>query len=105
MASAWTLNSRAVKLANALAADAEVLRISESRIGGARVLDCGIAATGGLHAGVGLARVCLADLANVGLVPGGEDALHCPLVCVSTDHPVLACMASQYAGWQVSAGK
>ncbi len=29
----------------------------------------------------------------------------CSLVQVATDHPILACMASQYAGWQVSVGK
>jgi methenyltetrahydromethanopterin cyclohydrolase len=29
----------------------------------------------------------------------------CPEVQVATDHPVLACMASQYAGWQIEAGK
>jgi methenyltetrahydromethanopterin cyclohydrolase len=28
-----------------------------------------------------------------------------PLVQVATDHPVAACLASQYAGWQISVGK
>ena len=28
-----------------------------------------------------------------------------PLVQVATDHPITACMASQYAGWQISVGK
>ena len=28
-----------------------------------------------------------------------------PAVSIRTDHPVAACMASQYAGWQVSSGK
>src|SRR5207237_7585271 len=49
--------------------------------------------------------VCLADLAEVSLVPGDVDGTACPVVQVVTDQPVLACMASQYAGWQVSAGK
>jgi methenyltetrahydromethanopterin cyclohydrolase len=38
-------------------------------------------------------------------MPGPFDDLPCPLVQVYSDHPVLACMASQYAGWQVSVGK
>src|SRR6185437_5112559 len=29
----------------------------------------------------------------------------CPVVQVVTDHPVRACLASQYAGWAISEGK
>jgi methenyltetrahydromethanopterin cyclohydrolase len=39
------------------------------------------------------------------LAPGDVDGVPCPLVQVQTDHPVLACMASQYAGWQIAVGK
>src|SRR5262249_26532415 len=58
-----------------------------------------------LQAGLGLARVCLAGQAEVGLVPGEVSGVPCPQVTVATDHPVLACMASQYAGWQIVVGK
>ena len=101
-----TLNDRAHRLADRLAADAETLRIALWWTpDGARVLDCGVQAAGGLAAGLGMARVCLADFADVTLLPPGDADLPCPLVQVVTDWPVLACMASQYAGWQVSAGK
>ncbi len=60
---------------------------------------------GGLQAGLGLARICLAGQAEVSLVHGEAGGLPCPHVTVMTDHPVLACMASQYAGWQISVGK
>jgi methenyltetrahydromethanopterin cyclohydrolase len=105
MSSSLSLNERAVRLADALAADAPLLCIAETRTAGARVLDCGINVPGGLNAGLGLARVCLAGLADVTLAPGDADGLHRPVVQVATDHPVLACMASQYAGWQVTVGK
>jgi methenyltetrahydromethanopterin cyclohydrolase len=72
---------------------------------GARVLDCGVKAPGGLGAGLGLARVCLAGLAEVSLAPGTLPGVAGPQVQVSSDDPVRACMASQYAGWQVSVGK
>src|SRR5262249_54336698 len=65
----------------------------------------GIQAEGGLQAGLGLARVCMAGQAEVALVPGDVDGVPGPLVTVTTDHPVSACMASQYAGWQISVGK
>jgi methenyltetrahydromethanopterin cyclohydrolase len=64
-----------------------------------------VASPGGLGAGLGLARVCLAGLADVTLSPGTLADLPFPQVQVTTDHPVAACMASQYAGWQVSVGK
>jgi methenyltetrahydromethanopterin cyclohydrolase len=89
-----------------MAATAAALRIAvSSTSNGARVIDCGIAVSGGLQAGLAMARVCLAGQAEVTLIPGPFDDLPCPLVQVYSDHSVLACMASQYAGWQVSVGK
>src|SRR5262245_57465898 len=99
-----TLNERAWRLADRLAADAPGLRMAVQTVAGARVLDCGVKAEGGLQAGLGLARVCLADSAEVALVPGEVGGVPCPQVQVTTDQPVAACMASQYAGWEVKVG-
>jgi methenyltetrahydromethanopterin cyclohydrolase len=61
---AMTLNERALRVADRLAAEAETLRIAVSQAPlGARLIDCGVQAEGGLAAGIALARVCLADLA------------------------------------------
>jgi methenyltetrahydromethanopterin cyclohydrolase len=101
-----TLNERAQRQADYLAANAAALRISaQTTPRGARVLDCGVQAPAGLQAGLGLARVCLAGQAEVTLAPGEVAGVPCPLVQVATDHPVAACMAAQYAGWQISVGK
>jgi methenyltetrahydromethanopterin cyclohydrolase len=106
MSTEFTLNERAQAVAEALAANAAALRIHvQSTAAGARVLDCGVQAAGGLQAGLGLARVCLADRADVTLVSGDVGGIACPHIQVATDHPVLACMASQYAGWQIRVGK
>ncbi len=101
-----SLNEKALRLADHMAATAASLRIAVATTpNGARILDCGIAVEGGLQAGLAMARVCLAGQAEVALVPGSWDDLPVPLVQIHSDHPVLACMASQYAGWQVSVGK
>jgi methenyltetrahydromethanopterin cyclohydrolase len=100
-----TLNEQARRRADALEADAAALRIGVSRVGGARLLDCGVASAGGLQAGLGLARVCLADRAEVSLVSSPLAEVPGPAVQVFTDDPVRACMASQFAGWKVSVGK
>src|SRR5262249_52065390 len=99
-----TLNERAWRLADHLAANAAALRIATHTVAGARFLDCGVKAEGGLQAGLALARVCLAHHAEVTLVPGDGGRVPVPHVQVSTDHPVAACMASQYAGWEVKVG-
>ncbi len=50
-----------------------------------------------------MAEVCLAGLGRVSLTTGA--AWPGPVVLVQTDHPTAACMASQYAGWQVVHGQ
>jgi methenyltetrahydromethanopterin cyclohydrolase len=68
----------------------------------ARVVDCGVEAVGGLEAGRLMAEVCLADLGRVAIQQGRIGDWSGPLVTIQTDQPVLACMASQYAGWQIT---
>jgi methenyltetrahydromethanopterin cyclohydrolase len=69
---------------------------------GTQILDCGIQHRGGIEAGLAMAEVCLAGLARVGLVPPGHEVWPGPWVQIHTDQPVAACMASQYAGWQIA---
>lgn len=72
---------------------------------GARIIDCGVHVPGGLEAGIGLAEVCMAGLGKVDLVPGNSELWTGPAVVVRTDQPVAACLASQYAGWQIAGEK
>jgi len=106
VATILTLNERAQRLADHMATTAAGLRIEvKQTTNGARILDCGINAPGGLQAGLAMARVCLAGQADVSLQAGEVAGISCPVVQVSSDVPVQACMASQYAGWQIKAGK
>ncbi len=100
------LNGRAAAYFERLAAEAAALRIGvETRPDGATILDFGIAAAGGLEAGRRLAELCLSNLGQVALGPPRETLGPWPTVCVRTDHPLAACLASQYAGWQLASGK
>ncbi len=101
-----TLNQRAASRVERLASDPEKWRIAVHPIeGGGRYIDCGIESRGGLLIGVELARICLADLARVELEPGEIADRPITMVQVVTDHPVRACLASQYAGWAIKEGK
>jgi methenyltetrahydromethanopterin cyclohydrolase len=100
------LNQRAAELCDRLVAEAERLRVDVTTCeSGARLIDCGIAAPGGLEAGLAMARICLAELGTVEIVPAEPELWQGPAVQVMTDHPTAACMASQYAGWQIAEGK
>jgi methenyltetrahydromethanopterin cyclohydrolase len=96
------LNRRAAALADAMAADADALRVGVSHLdNGARLIDCGIDAEGGLEAGRRLSEICLAGRATVSVTTAELGPLMLPAVRVITDDPVSACLASQYAGWAI----
>ena len=96
------LNHRAAALADAMAADADALRVGVSHLdNGARLIDCGIDAEGGLEAGRRLSEICLAGRATVSVTTAELGPLMLPAVRVITDDPVPACLASQYAGWAI----
>jgi len=101
------LNEAALHLLKPLLEDAVAVPgvVSTTLGNGARVLDSGVSASGGLQAGLLLAQTCLAGQGQVCLIEGriGESAW--PTVQVTTDRPVEACLQSQYAGWRVSVGK
>ena len=99
------LNRRAAQLCESILSDAAGLRIEVHRVADATVLDCGVRASGGLEAGLRLAEICLAGLGQVSIVPAPRELSAGPAVQVLTDHPVAACMASQYAGWQIGGEK
>ena len=85
--------------------EATRLRVEVSRHArGVRIVDAGIAAPGSIEAGLRVAEVCMGGLGEVALVAGAAAGwpswLH-----VRSSQPVLACLASQYAGWSLAATK
>jgi methenyltetrahydromethanopterin cyclohydrolase len=100
------LNDRSLPLVESLISLAAERKVAVSTIpGGGRVVDCGVKTPGGLLAGLDLARICMAGLAEITLAPGEVAGMPLPVVQVATDQPVAACLASQYAGWQIAEGK
>ncbi|GAB4143270.1 MAG: methenyltetrahydromethanopterin cyclohydrolase [Planctomycetaceae bacterium] len=97
------LNERARHLTEYAIQRADELKISVTQIeNGGRCLDFGANSSGGIAAGLLLARITLADLAEVQIVDGHRGGQSWPMIQVTTDHPVPACLFSQYAGWQIA---
>ncbi len=104
MALPESLNERAWKLCQTLQQQRTLeLRIESQQNGaGTTIHDFGVRAEGSLEAGRLLAEICMAGLARVEFTSTAVYPTQGPAVMVWTDHPVAACMASQYAGWQIS---
>jgi methenyltetrahydromethanopterin cyclohydrolase len=101
-----SVNRRAYPLLEALVTDATALRLEVSRsAAGALIVDGGIACPGSFEAGRRIAEICLGGLGSVSLGPSMDGASASGEVAVHTSHPVLACLASQYAGWRLQEGK
>jgi methenyltetrahydromethanopterin cyclohydrolase len=96
------MNRRAWALADSVVERAVELRVSSQLLAcGARVIDAGLGAPGGMAAGLLLSELCMGGLGHVEMVAlsiGGESW---PGVMVWTDHPAESCMGSQYAGWAI----
>ena len=98
-----SVNELAKPLVQELTSKSEALRVNIGKFSnGATYIDAGIDCVGGLEAGRIIGEICMGGLGKVNLyhataVGDWPLSLH-----VHTSHPVLACLASQYAGWSLS---
>ena len=100
-----SMNERAAELVDALLADADTLGIEvRSLESGARLVDCGAKARGGLQAGLGFAAACMGGLGRIDPVGVSVGERTWPGVAVAVDEPAAACLAAQYAGWKLEHG-
>jgi methenyltetrahydromethanopterin cyclohydrolase len=97
------LNESAWRLAETIRRDIDDLNGAIRTLdNGAVIVDLGVDVPGGLEAGLLLARLCLADRGRVAIHSNQLPSDGWPSIEVSTDTPIAACLASQYAGWQLS---
>ncbi|MBS9478857.1 methenyltetrahydromethanopterin cyclohydrolase [Ancylobacter sp. VKM B-3255] len=100
-----SVSALAAPLVEALIARAGVLRLAISHsANGARIVDAGIKAAGGIEAGRLIAEICLGGLGTVDIVPSPRFSRWGTSLGVRTADPVTACLISQYAGWSLSEG-
>ncbi|SRR5579885_2967168 len=107
MTTAWpSVNKLAAPLVEALLRDAQALRLRIERgANGATIIDGGIDCQGGIEAGRRIAEICMGALGRVRIAHGAGSARWNWLVEVGSADPVLACLGSQLAGWQLSHGE
>lgn len=97
------LNARTMELVHQIRKEQETLRVNVHTLeGGGSFIDCGVKAAGGFQAGTLLAGCTMGNLATIQTTPSHLPGFHGASIQVQTDHPILSCLASQYAGWQIS---
>jgi len=98
-----SLNRMAIELVDEALDFAEELDIGARELDNeATVLDFGVEFSGGIEAGLLLAEIQTAGLATVQTRMDEVAGAPIPHVELSTDHPALALLCSQKAGWEVS---
>ena len=101
-----SVNERAAAIVQQMVAQAEVLGVAvHSLSNGATVIDAGIAVPGSFAAGKLFAEACLGGLGEIDFTRLSFYDVCLPGVSVRVEHPAIACMASQYAGWAIKQGK
>ena len=69
---------------------------------GCTIVDAGLEHTGSAEAGRIITEICMGGLGKVALVTDESFTKWPNAISVQSDEPVLACLASQYAGWALS---
>ena len=98
-----SINKTVKPLVEKLLDTADQLNISvHTTDGGAKIIDAGINYNGCLESGRLITEICMGGLGKVDLTMS-SNTLNWPLtINVHSTDPVLSCLASQYAGWNLS---
>jgi methenyltetrahydromethanopterin cyclohydrolase len=103
--STLSVNAGARPLVERLLAQADALALSVSRdTSGVCIVDAGIDVRGSVAAGLQVGEICMGGFGEASLRTGGSEGWP-SWIEVRSAQPVLACLASQYAGWSLSASK
>jgi methenyltetrahydromethanopterin cyclohydrolase len=105
MDKALSVNRLAWKLAEALLDNQDFYGVNVAKTSsGARVVDAGLKARGGFQAGRIITEICMGGCGKAEIDFKRYDDLELPSITVSTDHPAIAALGSQFAGWRIKNG-
>jgi methenyltetrahydromethanopterin cyclohydrolase len=101
-----SVNTRAAALVEKLKVDAAALHIGVSHgRDGETLIDAGNRHRGSIEAGLRIAEICMGGLGTVDLVPSMTTPRWPWTIVSRSSNPVVACLASQYAGWRLADGE
>ncbi len=97
-----SVNALAGGIVDRLVAEADRFRVAVTHGSlGELLIDAGAKASGGVDVGLLLTEICMGGLGRVSLSPAPGASKWPFWLTVSSNDPVVACLASQYAGWSL----
>jgi methenyltetrahydromethanopterin cyclohydrolase len=98
-----SVNQLSAPLLKKLLQQAETLQLGLSKHeSGCTIVDAGIQHTGSAEAGRLITEICMGGLGEAALITDNRFSNYTQAIAVRSIQPVLACLASQYAGWALS---
>ena len=102
MKNALSVNLLAWKLLEKLCEKADFYGVKvEKTASGTTIVDAGINARGGFEAGKVITEICMGGCGKARITNRKYGELELPSIFVYTDHPAIATLGSQFAGWQI----
>jgi methenyltetrahydromethanopterin cyclohydrolase len=99
---ALSVNRLAWRLLEVILRNADFCQVKVQKIRkGATVIDAGINAKGGFQAGRLITEICMGGLGNARILCKQYGSVELPSIFVYTDHPSIATLGSQFAGWNI----
>jgi len=99
------VNQQALKLVAKILAEPDKYNVNIiTTKEGHTIIDAGVEAKGGYLAGKVVTEICLGGYGTVEFYSRPYGDLTLPSIQVYTDHPVVATLGSQYAGWRIRIG-
>ena len=100
-----SVNQKAVVLTEKLCKNAEDYQVEiKKNSKGTTIVDAGIHAKGGFEAGRIVTEICMGGLGKARIFPKLYGDTELISIFVQTDHPAIATLGSQFAGWQIKEG-
>jgi len=100
-----SVNQLAYKKAQSLLENPEFYGVTVTKSSaGATLIDAGIKAPGGYAAGKKLTELCLGGAGKVQLGFKSYGDINVPSITITTDHPAICTLGSQFAGWRIKDG-
>jgi methenyltetrahydromethanopterin cyclohydrolase len=103
MEKSLSVNRLAWKLLDKLVQNAELYGVkAEETDSGTTIIDAGVNTRGGFQAGKIITEICMGGCGKAEITYREYGGLGFPSIQICSDHPIIATLGSQYAGWQIS---
>ena len=98
-----SVNRLAWRLLDKLIENADIYGVNvEKTDSGSIIIDAGVNVRGGFQAGKVITEICLGGCGKAEITSRKYGDLDLPSIQIYSDHPVIATLGSQFAGWQIN---